>query len=137
MDIIHAKAQALFNSQHSSLNYANLDSKGNGKYTVKSARAPRYMGANIIPLKASGGTVTATITASANTYTGTLVVKGNGGIRYTDIVNGKGSVTLNSGEEVSLVIANTPALVQYDPFSIPAELNRGLTYSLEISGATA
>ncbi|KAJ4294560.1 hypothetical protein N0V90_008251 [Kalmusia sp. IMI 367209] len=136
VDIGHAKAQKAFDSQRKSLNYANLDSNGNGKYTVKSARAPRYMGANIVPLKASGSTVTVAITANTNTYTATLAVKGSGTTRYVDFVSGSASVTLGSGEEVSLVVANTPTLVLYDPFSIPADVNKGLAYSVQISGAT-
>lgn len=138
VDIGHVKAQAMFNSQRKSLNYANVDSNSNGKYTVKSARAPRYMGANIIPLKASASTVSVAITVSGGgQYTGTLVVKGSSGTtRYVDVVNGSASVTLASGEECSLVVANTPALVQYDAFSIPADLNKGLSYSVQITGAT-
>jgi len=136
VDIGHPKAQALFVSQKSTINYANLDNNGNGKYTVKSARAPRYMGANIIPLKASSSSISVTITASSTSYTATLAVKGSSGVRYVDVVNGKASVTLVSGEETTLVVANTPALVQYDPFSIPSDLNRGLTYSVQITGAT-
>jgi hypothetical protein len=136
VDINHPKAQALFNTQRRSINYANLDSNGNGKYTVKTARAPRYMGANIIPLKASGSTVSVVLTTSGS-YTATLAVKAsNGSVRYVDVVNGNGSVTLASGEEVTLVVANTPALVLYDPFSIPADLNRGMAYSVQITGAT-
>ena len=53
-----------------------------------------------------------------------------------DVVNGGASVTLASGEEVSLVVANTPSLVQYDAFNIPADLNKGLSYSVQITGAT-
>ncbi|KAJ4357629.1 uncharacterized protein N0V89_002205 [Didymosphaeria variabile] len=136
VDIGHQKAAAAFAAQRKSLDYANLDNKGGGKYTVKATRAPRYMGANIVPLKASGLTVTVAITASASTYTATLAVKGGSRVRYVDVVNGSGSVTLASGEEVSLVVANTPALVLYDPFSIPADLNKGLTYSVQITGAT-
>ncbi|KAF2651368.1 hypothetical protein K491DRAFT_580064, partial [Lophiostoma macrostomum CBS 122681] len=142
VDIGHAKAAAMFNSQRKSLNYANLDSNGGGKYTVKSARTPRYMGANIIPLKTTGTSVSVAITLSggaSGNYTATLVVKssGSGGsVTYTDVVNGSGSVTVGSGDEVSLVVANTPALVQYDPFSIPADLNRGLAYSVQFTGAT-
>ncbi|KAF2441481.1 hypothetical protein P171DRAFT_523477 [Karstenula rhodostoma CBS 690.94] len=138
VDIGHAAAATAFASQRNGLNYANLDSNGGGKYTVKTARAPRYMGANIIPLKASAsaGTVKVAITASTSTYAATLVVKGGGGTRYVDVVNGNASVALASGEEVSLVVANTPALVLYDPFSIPTELNKGLTYSVQITGAT-
>lgn len=136
VDIGHAKANSLFDSQRKTLTYANLDSNGNGKYTVKSAKAPRYMGANIIPLKSTGSTVSVVITASSNTYTATMAVKGGSQVRYVDVVNGSASVTLASGEEVSLVVANTPALVLYDPFSIPADVNKGLTYSVQITGAS-
>ncbi|ORY08954.1 hypothetical protein BCR34DRAFT_589680 [Clohesyomyces aquaticus] len=136
LDIGHAKAQQMFNSQKSSLNFANMDSNGNGKYTVKSARAPRYMGANIVPLKATGSSVSVAVTASG-AYTATLAVKGSGGaVRYTDVVNGNGNVAVASGEEVSLVVVNTPGLVLYDPFSIPTDVNKGLSYSVQISGAT-
>ncbi|KAF2471615.1 uncharacterized protein BDR25DRAFT_303120 [Lindgomyces ingoldianus] len=137
VDIGHSKAQQMFSSQKKSLTYANLDSNGNGKYTVKSARQPRYMGSNIIPLKATSSTINASVTASG-AFTASLVVKASSGtFRYVDLVNGSGSVTIASGEEASLVVANTPSLVQYDPFSIPADVNKGLSYSIQISGATA
>ena len=140
VDVGHAKALAMFNSQRKSLNYANMDSNGNGKYTVKSARAPRYMGANIIPLKVSGTSVSVVITLSGGgsaNYTAILVMKSSGAaVKYTDVVDGSATVAVGSGDEVSLVVANTPALVQYDAFSIPAELNKGLMYSVQLTGAT-
>ncbi|KAF2004841.1 hypothetical protein P154DRAFT_616604 [Amniculicola lignicola CBS 123094] len=137
VDIGHAKAQAVFASQQKSLNYANLDSNGNGKYTIKTARQPRYMGANIIPLKATGTSVSVAVTASG-AYTATLAVKASSGsVRYVDVVNGNAAVTLASGETVTLVVVNTPsALALYDPFSIPADVNKGLEYSVQITGAT-
>ena len=137
VDINHPKAQAVFNSQRKSINYANFDSNGNGKYTVKAARAPRYMGANITPLKVTGSSVSVTITVSGGgSYTATLAVKGGSTTRYVDFANGSANVTLGTGEEVGLVVANTPALVQYDAFNIPADLNKGLSYSIQITGAT-
>jgi hypothetical protein len=142
VDIGHAKALAMFNGQRKGLNYANLDGNGGGKYTVKSARAPRYMGANIVPLKVTGTSVGVVVTVSGGGggsagYTATLVVKSSGSVRYTDVVSGSASVTVASGDEVSFVLANTPAaLVQYDAFSIPAELNKGLVYSVQFTGAT-
>lgn len=140
VDIGHPKAQQLFNAQRKSLNlnYANLDAGGSGRWTVKSARAPRYMGANIVPLKNPGGTVSATVTVNGGgSYVATLAVKSTGGaVRYVELVGGTGSVNVAQGEEVMLVVANTPALVLYDPFKIPAEVNRGLSYSVAISGAT-
>ncbi|KAF2108136.1 hypothetical protein BDV96DRAFT_653031 [Lophiotrema nucula] len=138
VDIGHAKAKAMFESQRKSLNYANLDANGNGKWTVKSARAPRYMGASILPLKSTGANVSVVVTASGGNFTATLAVKGSGGgVRYMDLVNGSGSVALASGEEATLVVANTPALVQYDAFSIPADVNKGLGFSVQVTGATA
>ncbi|KAF2690888.1 hypothetical protein K458DRAFT_426307 [Lentithecium fluviatile CBS 122367] len=136
VDIGHAKAAAAFTAQRKNLKYANLDNNGNGKYTVKSARAPRYMGSNIIPLKTTASTVSVTITSSG-TYTATFAVKGSSATRYVNLAGGTGSVTVASGEEVMLVIANTPALVQYDPFSISSDVNKGMSYSIQLTGATA
>ncbi|KAF2736473.1 hypothetical protein EJ04DRAFT_433107, partial [Polyplosphaeria fusca] len=141
VDIGHAKARTLFEAQRKSLNYANVDAGGGGKWMVKSARAPRYMGASIVPLKASGGNVSVEVTAaSGGGSTGlrtTLAVRGaDGSGRYVDAVGGKASVVLGSGEEVSLVVVNAPAaLVQYDAFSLSAEVNRGVGWSVQISGA--
>ena len=136
VDIGHVKAAAAFTAQRKNINYANLDNNGNGKYTVKSARAPRYMGASIIPLKATGSTVSVVVTTSGQ-YTATLSVKSGSSTRYVDVVDGKGSVTLASGEEATLVVANTPALIQYDPFAITADVNKGMSFSIQLTGATA
>ncbi|KAM7198408.1 hypothetical protein V8F20_006169 [Naviculisporaceae sp. PSN 640] len=138
VDIGHPKAQAQFNSQRNRLNYANLDSQGNGRYRVKSARQPRYMGANIIPLKGTG-TVTVNITVNSNMpYVATLAVRGSGGIvRYTVLSGGSGQVVVASGEEAALVVANTPGtLYLYDPFSLTSEVSRGLDYQVQITGAS-
>lgn len=136
VDIGHAKAHEAFIAQRRTLTYNNLDG-ANGDYTVKAARAPRYMGANIIPLKTTGSSVGVTITAQDQGYTATLVVSSASGVKYTDVVAGKGSVQVANGDEVSLVIAKTPELVMYDAFQISNELNRGLQYSVKITGATA
>ncbi|KAF2872400.1 hypothetical protein BDV95DRAFT_618110 [Massariosphaeria phaeospora] len=134
VDIGNAKAQSKFNLERKSLNYANLDDLGHGRYMVKAARAPRYMGANIIPLKASASKVSVTVMADGS-YTATLAVKGGSSTRYVELNGGKGEVTLASDEGLSLVVANTPTLVQYDAFNISAELNRGLIYSVQLFGA--
>ena len=131
VDIGHPKAHEAFVAQQRSLNYDNLDASG----AVKSGRAPRYMGANIIPLTVTGTTVSVAITTDGE-YTATLVVNSGDKISYTDVVGGKGTVSVASGDEVSLVVANTPALVQYDAFDIPAALNEGLQYSVQITGAS-
>ncbi|KAI0444202.1 hypothetical protein F4803DRAFT_512355 [Xylaria telfairii] len=140
VDIGHATAQQVFLQQRSSINFANLDSQGSGTYKVKSARQPRYMGANIIPLKKSGSvTVTAKVTAS-KAFTATLAVRNtsSGTTRYVDLANGSGSTAVSSSEEASLVVVNTPAsLIQYDPFSVGSDVQAGLDYTVTLTGATA
>ncbi|KAK5661247.1 hypothetical protein OQA88_11141 [Cercophora sp. LCS_1] len=137
VDIGHPKAQALFNSQRASINYANVDSQGNGKYRVKSGRRPRYMGANIIPLKGTGN-VSASVTSSSP-FTATLVVKGsNGVVRYVDMPGGNGQANVANGEEAMLVVANTPSsLILFDPFKLAADTNTGIDYTVQLTGVTA
>ncbi|KAF9878431.1 dockerin type 1 [Colletotrichum karsti] len=139
VDIGHRQAQNVFLSQRSRINYANVDSAGSGSYRVKSARRPRYMGANIIPLKNPSGTVTVKITTSGQ-LTSHLVVRntGSNAVRYVELANGQGSVSVAGGEEASLVVANTPAnLILYDPFSLGSDTNTGVDYSFTLTGATA
>ncbi|KAI3321296.1 hypothetical protein HD806DRAFT_204729 [Xylariaceae sp. AK1471] len=141
VDIGHATAQQVFLQQRSSINYANLDAQGSaGTYKVKSARQPRYLGANIIPLKKSGAvTVTAKVTAS-KAFTATLAVRNtsSGATRYVDLPNGSGSTAMTASEEASLVVVNTPAaLIQYDPFSLGSDVQAGLDYTVTLTGATA
>ncbi|KAI8628793.1 hypothetical protein F5Y19DRAFT_96690 [Xylariaceae sp. FL1651] len=137
VDIGHAKARALFDKTKADFNYANLDSQGSGKYRVKSARQPRYMGANIIPLKATGGSISATVTVSSP-FTAALAVRASSGtVRYVDLVDGKGQATLSSGETATLVVANTPnTLYLYDPFSLTSDVNKGLDYQVQLTGAS-
>ena len=140
VDIGHVKAQTQFASQRGKLNYANLDSLGGGRYKVKGGRQPRYMGANIVPLKGvSSGRVGVNLTvAGGMPYVATLVVKGGGGtVRYMVLSKGVGEVVVAGGEEVSLVVTNVPdGLYLYDPFSLSAEVKRGLDYQVVITGAT-
>ncbi|KAI0816226.1 hypothetical protein GGR55DRAFT_225433 [Xylaria sp. FL0064] len=141
VDIGHATAQQVFLQQRSSINYANLDAQSPaGTYKVKSARQPRYMGANIIPLKKSGSvTVTARVTAS-KAFTATLAIRNtsSGATRYVDLANGSGSAAVSSSEEASLVVVNTPAtLIQFDPFSLTSDVQAGLDYTVTLTGATA
>jgi hypothetical protein len=135
LDIGHAQAQEDFFSERGSLNFANLDAAGGG-YRVKAARQPRYFGANIIPLTASG-VVTMQVT-SDDAFTATLAIRASSGaVRYVDLPDGSGTATLASGEEASLVVVNTPdALVQYDPFSISGAVAAGLDYEVQLTGAT-
>jgi hypothetical protein len=139
VDIGHKKAQALFQKNRQSLNYANLDSLGSGKYRVKAARQPRYMGANIIPLKGTGS-ITVSVTPVSNVpFSATLaILAASGVVRYVDFVNGTVQASVASGEEATLVVANTPSsLLLYDPFKLTADLNKGLDYQLQVAGATA
>ncbi|KAK2601377.1 hypothetical protein N8I77_010832 [Diaporthe amygdali] len=136
VDIGHEQAQAAFEQQKDSINYANVDKSGDG-YAVKSARAPRYMGANIIPLTVSGGSVEAKVTSSG-AFTATLAIKGSDAVRYVTLENGAGSAEVASGEEASLVVANTPkTLLQYNGFELEgSKANEGLDYSFTLTGAT-
>ncbi|KAH9232769.1 hypothetical protein K456DRAFT_54364 [Colletotrichum gloeosporioides 23] len=138
VDIGHKQAQDIFLAEQSRINFANVDGSGS-EYKVKSARAPRYMGSNIIPLKVSGDKVEVKVTSSGE-YTATLSLfnastkKG----RYVKLANGAGSATLESGEEASLVIANTPKEpIQYSGFELAnSDANKGLDYSFTLTGAT-
>ena len=136
VDIGHRQAQQLFATARARINFGSLDAAGAGKYRVKAARQPRYMGANIVPLKAAGGAVSVAVTAGAP-FTATLAVRARGGrTRYVPLPKGAGKTTLEAGEEASLVVANTPAsLYMYDGFSITGDVARGLNYQVEIQGA--
>jgi hypothetical protein len=139
VDIGHPTAQSIFMEQREALNYANLDSISTSVYAVKAARQPQYMGANIIPLTISVvGTVTAKITATAN-YTATLSVRNmdTGDTRYIEFADGSASASVTGVEEAAVIVANTPELIQYDPFSLTSEVSKGLDYTLTLSGATA
>ncbi|KAF2405126.1 hypothetical protein EJ06DRAFT_545709 [Trichodelitschia bisporula] len=135
-DIGHKQIKEVFMSTRGRLNQANVEGSS-GSYKGKAARQPRYMGANIIPLKGSGA-ITAKITADM-AFTATFAVRGQGGAtRYVDFENGNGKVSLAPGEEASLVVVNTPKnLIPYDAFKIPTEANRGLSYQVQLTGATA
>jgi Family of unknown function (DUF6055) len=147
VDIGHPSAQATFLAGRSRLNYANLTAAGTGTYTPITARQPKYCGSNIIPLKVSGdGTVSVTITNLGNgqadsNFTATLAIRStsSGAARYVDLPSGSGSATVASGEEATLVVANTPStLYLYDPSNIGTSdpANAGLNYRLQLTGAT-
>jgi hypothetical protein len=144
LDIGHPKAQQAFMSARGSLNFANLDSMGNQTYLVKAARKPQYGGANIIPLSGTGN-VSVQVKNLGNglpesNFTATLSIRSSGGaVRYVDLPSGSGQATIASGEEASLVVANTPdMLYQYDAFSTTASSpeSAGLNYQVQITGAS-
>jgi hypothetical protein len=142
-DIGMPVGQKDFLAMRGSLNFAgNLDGSGD-MYTVKSARKPQYMGANITPLKVSGGDVSVMVKNLGNgqmdsNFTATLSIHAaDGSTRYVDLPGGAGSATIATGEEVSLVVVNTPdTLIQFDPQYIGSPENIGLNYSVQITGAT-
>ena len=143
-DIGDAQLNTLWKSQRTGFNYANLDSTGSGAYRVKSARQPKYMGANIIPLKNPSGTVSVSITvqsgSAATAYTAYLTARNtsSGATRYVAVSGGTASITIASGEEATLTVANTPATIYvYNPFSLSGDVTKGLDYSVTITGATA
>ncbi len=150
LDIGDKKAQEKFFKTRGSLNFNNLDSAGNQTYRVKAARKPRYGGANIIPLKVNGdGEVSVQVTnlgngLSESNFTATLSIRSNSGsVRYVDLPDGSGNATVGSGEEASLVVANTPdKLYMYNPSNVGGTIGSsspaatGLNYEVKITGAT-
>ncbi|KAM5350280.1 hypothetical protein ACJ41O_006785 [Fusarium nematophilum] len=137
-DIGHPTAKETFLSQRDSINFDNLEASGSG-YKVKTDRQPRYVGSNIIPLTASGGTIEVKVDADA-AFTGTLAIHNtsSGEVRYVALVDGAASASVDDGEEASLVIANTPdELIDYEGFELSEDVQKGLDYSVTISGATA
>jgi hypothetical protein len=138
-DIGHPTLASIFQSQKSGINWANYDSQGNNVYRVKSARRPRYMGANITPLKKSGAvTVSATLSTSSG-ITATLSVRNtsSGATRYVQFSGTTASTSVASNEEVTLVVANTPALILFDPFALSGSTaNNGIDYTVTLTGAT-
>jgi hypothetical protein len=150
-------AQNYFRYLQSGLDYNNTFAVGgsDNKYKVYPDRAPRYFGASIIPLNITSPSVTATVTAQTS-YTAYLVVQavnvgvrfGNqyGEIRYIELVNSNGqggvvktaSTDIAEGDEVMLVVANTPdKLLMYDATQAdtgPAAVGMDFTFTLE--GAT-
>jgi hypothetical protein len=143
LDIGHAQAQKAFFAKRGALDFANVDSTGSGTYRVKSARRPQYGGANIVPLTGTGA-VTVQVKnlgngLSESNFTATLSIRASSGaVRYVDLPGGSGSATVASGEEASLVVANTPdTLYQYDAFKTTASSpeSAGLNYQVELTGA--
>ncbi|KAF5020606.1 hypothetical protein F66182_7355 [Fusarium sp. NRRL 66182] len=137
VDIGSARAREAFLYHRQNLNYANVDSNGQGRYTVKPGRKPQYMGSNIIPITAHsrGGKVTVTI-STKGPYRATLALYKNGATRYITLRKNTASVSVASGEEMSLAVAHTPGLILYDPFTPSGEVKQGLDYSFKLSGAT-
>ncbi len=148
LDIEHPRAQSAFMDARARLEFTNLSSVSDGVYQVLPSRRPQYGGANIIPLTVtSGGEVSVTVTNRGNgqddsNFTATLSIRASDGtVRYVDLPAGTGTASIAAGEEVSLVVVNTPdVLYMYNPQDIgtdetsePASV--GLDYQVELVGA--
>lgn len=141
LDIGNPMARAYFFALRPTINTSILDSSGAGSYRVKDARKPRYMGANIIPLKSPSKTVTVNIKTSGQ-LTSHLVARNTRSnvVRYIELAKGTGSIDMADGEEASLVVANTPeTLALYTPNALAytPDVNTGVDYSFTLSGAKA
>ncbi|KAE9991040.1 hypothetical protein EG327_000579 [Venturia inaequalis] len=136
VDIGHDIAAALYKDLRKRFNYANLDAVGStGTYKPKVGRMPKYFGANIIPLKATGKTIGVEITAQ-KAFIATLVVKKGTVVSYVSCPGG--ACTAPVGDEAMLVIVNAPEeLMKYDGFAISRAANEGLNYELKLTGAKA
>jgi len=94
---------------------------------------------------ARAATITVAITNLGNgqadsDFTATLAIRpAAGAIRYVALPGGSGSATVATGEEATLVVANTPkTLYLYDPSNLGANdpANAGLNYQVQLTGAT-
>ncbi|KAF5012372.1 hypothetical protein FDECE_1599 [Fusarium decemcellulare] len=136
VDIGHPSAHEVFVAQKDSINFANVESSGSG-YKPKSGREPRYMGANIIPLAVSGSSVSVKVASDAEFVATVVVYREGGESSYVTLANGAATVSVKSGEQVSVVVANAPAEpILYDGFNLSADVSKGLDYTLTLTGAT-
>jgi hypothetical protein len=142
VDIGHAPAQKVFQQQRHSINYKNVALQYDNTYKVLPEHQPRYMGCNIVPLTTSGATtvhVDIKLAEEAE-FTATFAFRdtSTGSVRYKTLKEGSGSIEVSDGEEISLVVANTPAdPILYDGFKLTIDVQKGLDYSFTLSGATA
>lgn len=148
LDIGSPRAQERFFAERGSLDYENLASVGGDTYEVVPGRRPRYAGANIIPLEVTGDAAVSVQVSnlgnglSDSNFTATLaILQADDVVRYIDLPNGSGQAAVARGEEVSLVVANTPDnLYMYNPSDFGAgetsdPANAGLNYQVVITGA--
>ncbi|KAF4430537.1 hypothetical protein F53441_13941 [Fusarium austroafricanum] len=137
-DIGHPTAQEVFFQQRAEINFANVQAAGSGSYKPKADRQPRYMGANIIPLKVTGSQLEVKVTSDAEFVATVAVYRKGGKSSYVTLKNGAATVPVQAGEDVSVIVANAPAKpILYDGFKLTPEVSKGLDYTLIIKGATA
>lgn len=135
VDIGHASAQDVFFQQRGDINFANVDASGDG-YKPLAERAPRYMGANIIPLQVTGNRIEVKV-ASEDEFVATVAIYKKGGeTSYVTLIDGAATVDIQSGDDVSVVVANAPAKpIMYNGFELSPEVSKGLDYTLSLTGA--
>ncbi|TKX20456.1 hypothetical protein C1H76_7266 [Elsinoe australis] len=131
------------------LDYNNLDTTGKGVYRVKAAKAPRYLGASIIPLNATVGKPVTVRVASKQPFSASVSIKRNTAslaVRYLDLqvvkaanVVRRVNFTLAEGEEAMLTVVNTPKeLLMYNARETgTGEVAEGLDYNVTLRGAVA
>jgi hypothetical protein len=132
----HPNSRSRFESARKGLNFASLDKNGED-YVVKAARAPKYMGAGVHPIKGSGK-ISVQVTAESP-FTAMISVRTkSGAVTLVQLPKGAGEATVGAGDEAALVVVNTPdALVIYNGFEIAkSAAAKTLSYKIKITGAT-
>ncbi|KAF4483535.1 hypothetical protein FAGAP_11705 [Fusarium agapanthi] len=137
VDIGHPTAQEVFFQQRANIPFTNMEAAGTGPYKPKADRQPRYMGANIIPLDVTGTSLEIKVSADAEFVATVAIYREGGKSSYVHLKDGAGTVPVQAGDDVSVVVANAPAKpILYDGFDLSAEVSKGLDYTISISGAT-
>jgi hypothetical protein len=134
-EVGHPSSRARFESARRGLNFASLEKAGAG-YVVKDARAPKYMGAGVHPIKGTGK-VSVQIT-SEMPFTAMFSVRTKSGtVNLVALPKGVGEITVGPGDEAALVVVNTPnAMIIYNGFEIAkSAAAKTLSYKINISGA--
>ncbi|KAK5653292.1 hypothetical protein OQA88_8983 [Cercophora sp. LCS_1] len=141
VDIGHPTGMAQFLGARDVLDFGNYDHVSAGLWRVKKGRAPRYMGANITPLKKDGDvTIDVMVRASTDDLRAMVSVRNeiSGTVRYESLIDGHGTVDIAAYEEATLVVVRAPAkLLVYNPFQLETdgEANDGWGYTVEVKGA--
>lgn len=138
-EIGHPQNRQRFIAAKGRINFANLErADGAGLYKVKESRAPKYMGANIIPLKGAGK-ASVKVTAQSP-FTAMISVRSKSGVvKLTALKGGIGEEHIDSGDEAALIVANTPlSPITYNGFEIGpnSEVSKGLNYEVQILGVS-
>jgi hypothetical protein len=135
-EIGHPKSRSVFQSARGRLDFASLDRTGD-EYTIKAARAPKYMGAGLHPIKGSG-TMSIKITAETPFTAMVSIRASSGAVRLVKLPDGAGKMTVAKDEDAALVVVNTPnSLIIYNGFEIAkSAAAKTMSYKIKISGAS-